>query len=111
MRAVVTKEQLMESELYREIFSDGRAEGWAAGEARGEAKSILSVLAARGIPVSDAVRERILACRDIPTLDVWVRRAAVAATAAAVVRAKATVTTGAPERAVARKPAQRTRKP
>ncbi len=60
--------------------------------------------------MSDAVRARILACRDIPTLDVWVQRAAVAATAAAVVRAKATVTTAAPGRAVARKPARRPRK-
>jgi hypothetical protein len=84
MREYLTKERLMESELYREIFGEGRAEG----EAKGEAKSILAVLAARGIAVSDAIRDRVLECTDIPTLDVWVQRAAVASTAAAVVRAK-----------------------
>jgi predicted transposase YdaD len=83
MRAVVTKERLMESELYREIFGEGKAKG----EARGEARGILNVLAARRIPVSDTIRERILACTDIATLDVWMRRAATAATAASVVRA------------------------
>ncbi len=106
----------MASDLYNEIFSDGKAEGEARGEARGraegeargraegEAKSILAVLAARGIPVSDAVRERVLGCTDIATLDVWVRRAAVATTAAAVVRAKP------PVHAPARRPARRARK-
>ncbi len=84
MREYLTKERLMESELYREIFGEGRA----AGEAKGEAKSVLAVLAARGIAVSDAIRERVLGCTDIPTLDVWVQRAAVASTAAGVVRAK-----------------------
>lgn len=71
----------MESELYREIFGDGKAQG--------KAEDILAVLAARGIPVSDTIRARILGCADTATLDVWVRRAAVASTAAAVVRAKA----------------------
>ena len=85
------------SELFRGIFMKGQAEGEARGEARGEAKgeaqgrakSILTVLAAREIPVSDAIRERILSCTDSDTLDVWIRRAAVASTAAAVVRARA----------------------
>jgi len=81
MRAYLSEERLMESELYKSIF--GR------GEAKGEAKSILAVLTARGITVSDTVRERILGCTDIATLDVWIRRAALAPTAAAVVRSKA----------------------
>jgi hypothetical protein len=81
MRAAAFRERIMESELYREIFNDG--------EAKGKAKSILAVLAARGIPVSDTIRARILDCNDGATLDAWVRRAAVASTAAAVVRAKA----------------------
>jgi len=45
------------------------------------------VLAARAIPVSDAVREKILGCTDVAVLDVWLKRAAVSSTAAAVVRA------------------------
>ena len=89
MRAVVAKERLMESELYKEIFSDGEALGVARGEAKGKAESVLTVLAARGIAVSEAVRGRILSCNDVATLDAWVRRAVVASTGAAVVRAKA----------------------
>jgi hypothetical protein len=96
MRAVLSKERLMESELYREIYGDGvtageargKAEGEARGKAEGKAESILAVLVARDIPVSDAIRARVLGCTDVPTLDAWIRRAAVASTAAAVVRAK-----------------------
>jgi hypothetical protein len=87
------------SELFRGIFKKGQAEGKAEGKAEG----ILTVLAAREIPVSDAIRGRILSCTDIDTLDVWIRRAAVASTAAAVVRAKA------PKSPPARRPRQRTR--
>ncbi|MFT3773048.1 MAG: hypothetical protein QM820_47305 [Minicystis sp.] len=82
------------SELFRGIYEQGQAEG--------KAESILAVLSARGIPVSDTVRERIRGCHDIDTLDAWLQRAAVASTAAAVVRAKA---------AVHAKTAARTRRP
>jgi hypothetical protein len=84
MQAAVAKERLMESELYKEIFGDGRVRG----NAEGKAESILAVLAARDIPVSDGVRARVLGCSDVATLDAWIRRAAVASTALAVVRAK-----------------------
>ncbi|WP_242908309.1 hypothetical protein [Actinomadura terrae] len=47
----------------------------ARGEARGEAKSVLLVLEARGVPVSDGVRERISACMDLDQLERWVKRA------------------------------------
>jgi len=90
MRAAISKERLMESELYREIFGEGEAKGEAKGKAEGKAQSVLAVLDARGIPVSATIRARILGCQDPATLDVWVRRAAVTSTAAAVVRAKAT---------------------
>jgi hypothetical protein len=50
----------------------------AQGEARGEARSILAVLSARGIEVPEAVRERVLACTDVATLDVWIARAVTA---------------------------------
>jgi hypothetical protein len=73
------------SELFQGIFEKGEAKG----EAKGRAEGILAVLAARGIPVSDAIRARILGCTDIETLDAWIRRAAVASTAAAVVRSRA----------------------
>ena len=66
--------------------TEGRAEGLTQGEAVGEARAILTLLDARGIAVSEAVRARILACTDLATLDRWVRRAATARTASAVVR-------------------------
>ncbi|MCK6588557.1 MAG: hypothetical protein L6Q76_13345 [Polyangiaceae bacterium] len=70
------------SEFFRNIFKKGQAEGKVEGKAEG----ILAFLAAREIPVSDAIRARILNCTDESTLDIWIRRAAVAPTAAAVVR-------------------------
>ncbi len=66
--------------------SKGEAKGKAEGKAEGKAAAILDVLAARGIPVSEEVRARVVACTDLATLDRWIRRAATLATAAAVVR-------------------------
>jgi hypothetical protein len=51
----------------------------------GKAEAVLSVLAAHGIAVGEALRERILACHDLPLLDAWLARAVTAATAAEVV--------------------------
>jgi hypothetical protein len=104
MQEYLTKERLMESQLYKEIFGDGKAEGKAEGRAEGKAEGILAVLATRDISVSDAIRERILSCTDGATLDAWIRRAAVASTAAGVVRA-----TTPPRVGRARKPATRGR--
>ncbi|MEU7557963.1 hypothetical protein [Streptomyces eurythermus] len=42
----------------------------------------LRVLEWRGIPVSDAVRERVLACTDFDQLEVWGQRAVHATDAA-----------------------------
>ena len=75
----------MESELYLSIFGKGEAKGEARGKALGKAEGILAVLAARGLLVSDALRERILGCTEVATLDVWIRRAVVASSADAVV--------------------------
>ncbi len=63
----------------------GKAEGEAKGKAEGKAESILTVLAARGIPVSRGVREQIRRCTDVKALDIWLRRALTVKTAAAVV--------------------------
>lgn len=51
------------------------AEGEAKGEAKGEANSILTVLDARGIAVSEQVRETITSCDDLDQLQKWLRRA------------------------------------
>lgn len=40
-----------------------------------EAKSLLLVLEARGLPISDDVRERITTCTDYRLLESWITRA------------------------------------
>jgi hypothetical protein len=65
---------------YDEMFNEIDARAEALGEARGEARSVLLVLESRGIPVPDAIRERVLASVDTAQLDRWLRRATVAAT-------------------------------
>ncbi len=98
MQEYLSEDRLMESELYKSIFGKGEARG----KVQGKAESVLAVLAARGIAVSNTVRERILTCTDIPTLDAWLGRAAVASTAAAVVRAKTPPRIPPPKRPAAR---------
>ncbi len=66
--------------------AEGEARGKAEGEVRGKADAVLAVLAAREIAVPDDVREKVVACADVATLDRWLRRAATLKTAAAVVR-------------------------
>ena len=46
--------------------------------ARGEADALLEFLDARGIAVTDDVRERIIGCTDVDQVKVWVRRAVTA---------------------------------
>ncbi len=88
-----------------EGVAQGRAKGMVEGVAKGRAEALLTVLAAREIPVSDALRERILSCTDLATLERWLQRATVASSAAAVVRAA-----GKPRSRGARSSASRTRK-
>lgn len=70
------------SEFFRKPF----AEGEAKGEAKGRRHAILAVLAARQIAVSDVIRARIRACKDLPTLGRWLTCAATASTAEEVVK-------------------------
>ncbi len=56
-----------QSDFARKYFSEGRDE-W---KAEGKAEDLLKILARRGIAVTDEQRVRILACRDLPTLDRW----------------------------------------
>ncbi len=51
---------------------------------RGKSSAVLAFLEARGLPVSDAQRERILATTDLETLDRWIRRAATVPSAEAL---------------------------
>jgi hypothetical protein len=73
-----------EKTLAERIHDQGMAEGEARGEARGEAKAVLRLLAARGLVVSDAQRERVASCTDSAQLDLWFDRAITASTAAEV---------------------------
>jgi len=74
-------EQLMTSDTWpvyspfaKEHFGRGKKEG----RREGEADSILIVLEARGLDVTDAERERITACSDLKQLKKWITRAATA---------------------------------
>jgi hypothetical protein len=60
---------------FRDTFVDRLL---AEGEAKGEARTILRVLAARGLEVPAKVREQVLSCTDTSQLETWTDRAAIA---------------------------------
>jgi hypothetical protein len=66
------------SRFAKEHFGRGKAEGIAEGRAEGKAegwvRSVLKVLAVRGVDVPDDVRARIRACSDLRQLEVWLER-------------------------------------
>jgi post-segregation antitoxin (ccd killing protein) len=75
------KGYVYQSDFAKKYFAQGRDEGTAEARAR----AVLTVLRARGIPVPDAARERILAEKDQELLERWLEGAAVAASVAAVI--------------------------
>jgi hypothetical protein len=78
---VMTGMQLIEqgrTEGLAKGLADGRAEGLAEGLAKGLADGVLELLKANGVHVFDVDRERILACKDLDQLRVWLVRAATA---------------------------------
>jgi hypothetical protein len=52
--------------------------GLREGEARGKVAALLTVLAARGVPIDEATRARIEGSEDPARLDRWLARAATA---------------------------------
>jgi hypothetical protein len=70
-------------ELMQTVGARLRAEGRNEGEAKGRASYLLHTLAARGVRVDDSFRQRVLACKDVDTLDRWFDRALNAHTLAA----------------------------
>ncbi|MFL6290987.1 MAG: hypothetical protein ACJ759_08850 [Thermoanaerobaculia bacterium] len=64
--------------------TEGLTEGLTKGRAEEAARNLLTVLRVRGLAVSDAVRERILAQKDPERLERWLEKAAVAASVTAV---------------------------
>ncbi|MGX1130830.1 hypothetical protein RKD49_003020 [Streptomyces glaucescens] len=65
-----------------------REEGREQGRAEGKAEMVLQILQWRGIPVPDAVRERVNNCTDLDQLDVWAQRAVQATDAAELFEAE-----------------------
>ena len=61
-----------------ELIEQGRQQGLARGReeglTRGRAEYILRILAARGVQLDEAARQRILSCSDVATLDRWFDR-------------------------------------
>lgn len=63
--------------ILAEGMQKGMQEGMQKGMARGRATAVLDLLELRGLPVSGAVRRRVLATRSEPTLRRWLARALV----------------------------------
>jgi hypothetical protein len=77
---VMMKGYEYQSDFAKKYVAQGRAEGRAEEAAR----NLLTVLRARGFAVPDAVRERILAQKDLERLERWLEKAVVAPSVAAV---------------------------
>ncbi|KFE60842.1 Rpn family recombination-promoting nuclease/putative transposase [Hyalangium minutum] len=56
-------------------LEEARVKGVAEGEAQGRSAYLLRILTSRGIALDEGTRQRILACRDLATLDLWFERA------------------------------------
>jgi hypothetical protein len=65
-----------QSEYHRRLQAEARAELEAQGRAHGTADALLTLLQARGLPVSDEQRVRIAGCTDLELLAQWIRKAA-----------------------------------
>ena len=71
-------------EWFRTNENDAIRQSFHGGVAQGAAQSVLTVLAERGLAVSQQERERILTCEHAPTVDRWLKRALTATTTAEV---------------------------
>ena len=71
------KGYVYQSDFARKYVAEGRTEA--------AVRSLLTVLRVRGIAVPDAVREHILAQKDLERLERWLEKAAVAASVTAVI--------------------------
>ncbi len=69
----------------RGALTVARDEGREEGKTKGKAEAILTVFAARGLPVDATIRARILACAGAALLDRWLARAVTALSVADVV--------------------------
>ncbi|MEU3613158.1 MULTISPECIES: hypothetical protein [unclassified Streptomyces] len=76
--------------LAEEVREQGREEGREEGRVADRAEMTLRILEWRGIPVPDAVRERVESCTDLDQLTTWSQRAVHAAVADDLFAAAAT---------------------
>jgi hypothetical protein len=72
----------------QEGVAKGLQEGVAKGLIEGKASAVIAVLEARGLEPDPEVRRTIRACADVRKLDAWLRRAATASSANAVLKAR-----------------------
>ena len=70
------------------LVRDGYRKGIREGEARGKAKGLLTLLEARGLAVSSAMRTKILACTSTATLDRWLKSALQASSVSEIIDAQ-----------------------
>lgn len=68
-------------EYQSEFVRKNVAKGQAEGALKTQAAAVLTVLEARGLAISDEVRQRVLASTDLDQLSHWLRRAAVVSSA------------------------------
>jgi hypothetical protein len=80
------EEQTIMTEL-RQRWEREKAELRSSAQVETKAEAILAVLATRGFKVSEAVRRRILGCRDQRVLDRWLARAVTASSDSDVIAA------------------------
>lgn len=76
-QAPMTKARQEFENFVQETFRQGQSQGLL----RGKAEDVLTVLTAKGVAVSDALREQIRACTDLDPLQRWLVRAVTATTA------------------------------
>ncbi len=79
--AVVEALAAKNSPAIRDRDATMKAEGRAEGRVAGVAESVLKVLEARGIPVTEAQRQEILGCQDLNRVNQWLDRAVMAPSA------------------------------
>ena len=71
----------------RQRWEREKADLRTEGRAVGRAESILTLMRARGLAVSEPVQMQVLGCKDLTLLERWLVRAATAATDSEVIAA------------------------
>lgn len=67
--------------LAEQVREEGREEGLEQGRLQDRREMTLRIIEWRGIPVTDAIRERVNTCSDLDQLEAWAQRAVRAADA------------------------------